>query len=112
MKSFLFCCGIMKAGSVMKMGSIPHEFKPIFWDTDIDSLDKEKHKKYIIERILEFGDENEYRWMFKNYTDEEIIDVVKKSRRISRKTATMIANFYNIPKEEIRCLKEPSILKF
>lgn len=93
------------------MGLVPNEFKPIFWDADINSLDKEKHKQYIIERILEFGDEKEYRWMFKNYTDEEIVDVVKKSRRISRKTATMMANFYNIPGEEIRCLKEQSYLK-
>ena len=93
------------------MSSVPEKFKPIFWDTSLDSLDTKEHKRYIIERILEFGDEEAYRWMFANYSDEDIIDTVKKSRRISRKTAIMMANFYKIPKEEIRCLKEPSILK-
>lgn len=93
------------------MNSVPKEFKPIFWDTSLDSLDVEKHKRYIIERILEFGGKEAYRWMFANYSSEEIIEVVKKSRRISRKTAVMMANFYDIPKEKIRCLQEPSILR-
>jgi hypothetical protein len=93
------------------MNSVPKKFKSIFWDTNLDSLDAEKHKRYIIERILEFGDEEAYRWMFTNYSSEEIIEVVKKSRRISRKTAVMMANLYDIPKEEIKCLREPSPLK-
>lgn len=93
------------------MSSSLKELKYLFWDTDFESLDYKKHKKYIIERILEFGDEKAYKWMFKTYKDEEIIDVVKKSKNISRKTAVMMSNFYNIPKEEITCLKEPFLIR-
>ncbi|WP_211205259.1 DUF6922 domain-containing protein [Pseudothermotoga thermarum] len=77
----------------------------LFWDTDFESLNHQKHKRYIIERILELGDEKAYRWMFKTYKSEEIIEAVKKSRNISRKTALMMCNFYDIPKEEVACLK-------
>jgi hypothetical protein len=31
--------------------------KPLFWDTSLESIDREHNKRYIIARILEFGDE-------------------------------------------------------
>ncbi|WP_074591997.1 hypothetical protein [Thermoanaerobacter thermohydrosulfuricus] len=33
--------------------------------------------------------------MFANYSDKDIIDTVKKSRKILCKTAVIMANFYN-----------------
>ncbi|MEW6181492.1 MAG: nucleotidyl transferase AbiEii/AbiGii toxin family protein, partial [Chloroflexota bacterium] len=60
-----------------------------------------------IERVLEFGDEEAYRWLFGTYTSREIIAVVKSSRRLSRPTAMMLANFYNLPEGEARCLQIP-----
>ncbi|WP_269456767.1 DUF6922 domain-containing protein [Thermanaeromonas toyohensis] len=43
------------------MASVPVRFRSLFWDTVPESLDTEKHKRYIIERVLEFGDEDAYR---------------------------------------------------
>ena len=87
------------------MAPVPERFRVLFWDAKLESLDTEKHRKYIIERLLEYGDEDAYCWMFANYTDEEITEVVRTSRRISPKTAVMMANFYNVPWEEIVCLR-------
>lgn len=42
----------MKPGRVIMMSSVPEKFKPIFWDTSLDSLDIEKHKTYIMPSIL------------------------------------------------------------
>lgn len=91
------------------MGVIPEFLHVLFWDTDPESLDLWNHKKFIIERILEFGDEDAYRWMFRTYSDEEIIATVKSSRNISPKTAVLIANSYDIPREEIACLRNVSL---
>ncbi|MEW6448611.1 MAG: hypothetical protein AB1426_11070 [Bacillota bacterium] len=90
------------------MASVPAELRPLFWDANIQTLDTAKHKTYIIERVLEFGDEEAYRWLFGTYTSREIIAVVKSSRRLSRPTAMMMANFYNLPEGEARCLQKPS----
>lgn len=90
------------------MATISPEFQAFFWDTSIDELDPVHNKTAIIERLLEYGDENAYRWLFKTYTGEEIASVVKKSRRISPRTGMMLANLYNIPKEELRCMKKTS----
>lgn len=47
------------------VGAIPEFLRVLFWDTDPASMDLWNHKKFIIERILEFGDEDAYRWMFR-----------------------------------------------
>jgi hypothetical protein len=90
------------------LASLPAALRPLFWDANIEALDTKRHKTYIIERLLEFGDEGAYRWLFGTYTSREISAVVKNSRRLSRPTAIMMANFYNLPEGEVRCLQKPS----
>jgi len=78
--------------------------KPIFWDLDVEKLDIKKNSQQIIERILEYGDSEQVRWMFENYRKDEIKKVIKNSRQLSRKSANFWAFYYNIPKNEVRCL--------
>lgn len=39
----------------------------LFWDTDPQKLDPQKHARYIIERVMDFGTDEEVRWMWKTY---------------------------------------------
>lgn len=52
----------------------------LFWDVDPRTIDPEKHAQYVIERILEFGNDEEVRWMWSYYTSERIRDVVENRR--------------------------------
>lgn len=42
----------------------------LFWDTDPSRVDPEEHARYIIERIMDFGMDEEVRWMWKTYPRE------------------------------------------
>ena len=43
------------------------KFRPaLFWDTN-PKYRCEKHARYIIERVLELGRDNEVRWVFEQY---------------------------------------------
>lgn len=44
----------------------------LFWDVDPKKIDPKKHAKYIIERILDFGNGDEVRWMSRNYSSRLI----------------------------------------
>lgn len=56
-------------------------FRPsLFWDVDPKTIDPQKHARYIIERILEFGNDKEVRWLYKRYRRSLLRDVVKRSR--------------------------------
>ncbi|HKZ42493.1 MAG: hypothetical protein A3G52_00700 [Candidatus Taylorbacteria bacterium RIFCSPLOWO2_12_FULL_43_20] len=54
----------------------------LFWDTNPDKIDLEKNAQYIIERILDFGHDDEVRWMRKFYDHALIKRVVEKSRSL------------------------------
>ncbi|MFN3740353.1 MAG: DUF6922 domain-containing protein [Thermodesulfovibrionales bacterium] len=80
-------------------------FNPLlFWDAaEVDII---KHKKYIIERVLNFGDERDIKELRRLYSDDELISIIKNSRNIKKKTAIFWAIYFNIPQEEIRCLRK------
>ena len=52
----------------------------LFWDVDPKTIDPEKHARYIIERILEFGQPDEISWMFSYYPRHTIAQVLRKER--------------------------------
>lgn len=80
-------------------------FNPLlFWDAG--EVDIRKHKRYIIERVINFGDEKDIKELRRLYSDSEIISTIKISKNIKKKAANFWAIYFNIPVEEIRCLKK------
>jgi len=65
---------------------LPSNLHKYFWDTDINELDAQKYKKYILERILEMGDEEAVKWMKKTYSQTDILETLKNNRKISLKS--------------------------
>ncbi len=54
---------------------IPSRLQPILWSVDVNHLDIEKHKGYIIHQVLRFGSMDDLRWLFNTYGKKEIRDV-------------------------------------
>lgn len=52
----------------------------LFWDTNPKRIDTEKNARYVIERILEFGRPDEVRWLFQQYSKDEIKKVMDLPR--------------------------------
>lgn len=61
----------------------------LFWDTDVKKLDIQKNAKYIIERIMDFGNEDEARWMRRYYSKSLLSEVVDKSRVLGSSSKTL-----------------------
>ncbi len=61
----------------------------LFWDTDPKKLDPKKHARYIIERILDFGNDDEVRWMSRYYDRQTIKNTVKNSRVLHAKSRNL-----------------------
>ncbi len=60
---------------------IPAEKKWLFWSYDINSLDIEEDKEYIIVQVLNYGTWDDLKWLQKVYSEQEIRGVVKNPRR-------------------------------
>lgn len=65
---------------------VPGYLRRFFWDVDPAGLDPKRHRVYIIERLLEFGDVKAARWLFENYTRDDIAAVLESSRSLSLKS--------------------------
>ncbi len=80
-----------------------------FWDIDPTQLEVGRYPKYVIERLLEYGDVPALRWMERRFSREEIVAVLKTSRRLSAKSASFWALYFDLPPEErdeIVCLSK------
>ncbi|MFZ5640554.1 MAG: DUF6922 domain-containing protein [Bacillota bacterium] len=84
---------------------LPEALHKFFWEYDAKVLDEKVNWFQIIERILEYGDLNAVRWIYRSYSSEQLADVVRKSRQLSKRTALLWQNILGIPEEEITCLK-------
>jgi plasmid maintenance system antidote protein VapI len=49
--------------------------RPLFWDTDMDQIDWEKHYKYVIRRIFERGNDEEKMEILRFYGEKRINEV-------------------------------------
>ena len=58
----------------------------LFWDVNPNKIDAEKNAQYIIERILDFGNDKEVRWLWKFYNKDILKKVVAKSRCLRPET--------------------------
>jgi len=84
---------IVKMISEMKeISTIPERFRFIFWDTRLSNIHIKRNARYIIERVLEFGNTDALNWLQKVYTVHNIISVLSLSKVISGKSK----NFWTI----------------
>lgn len=81
----------------------------LLWDVAAETIDFNTHKRFLIERVMRFGKVAQVKCMRRTYTDTELIDVVKSSYNLDRKTATYWQLHFSIPMSEVRCLNTPPI---
>lgn len=87
----------------MSSREFPTDMNHLFWDADSKALDLDRHKRYIIERVLELGTGDELKWLFEVYGASQVREVVCTSARLSRRTARCWANIFGLGEEEMRC---------
>lgn len=74
----------------------------LFWDTDPAKLDPEKHKQFIIRRVMERGDIEDVEVIWRSYNHDEIREALKSARYLSPKTTAFFSNQFDLPKDAFR----------
>ncbi|KUO62925.1 hypothetical protein APF79_14155 [bacterium BRH_c32] len=57
---------------------IPDEFKKYFWDVEFNKLNFKEHPKYILSKLMTYGEIEAIQWILKNLPQKEITDFVNK----------------------------------
>ena len=77
----------------------------LFWDTDVTTLDLNKFPAYIIQRVLEYGEMQDWRLINKIYGLPRIVEVCKGLRTLDPVCLSFICAIYHTKKEYYRCYR-------
>ena len=69
----------------------------LFWDANAVDLDKDS--VYIIERILCYGNQDDFSWLLENYSLEKIKEVYISGRNFDPKTISCFNNIFGCEKK-------------
>lgn len=75
----------------------------LFWDTDPTKLSLEKHRKYIVRRVVSRGATDDWRLLLRCYTLETIIQTAQGLRWLDPKTLAFLSCVGGVPRESFRC---------
>lgn len=91
-------------------GKLPQRMERYFWEVDVDRMDLEKHKNYVIERVLDWGKTDDVKWLLARYGKEGIKEALRQRRGLSRSTAVFWADMLDLDKrKEVACLKKEEL---
>ena len=54
--------------------------KALFWDVNPKKIDVKKNAQYIIERVADFGNDKEARWVLDFYSRKLLRKIIARSR--------------------------------
>jgi len=76
-----------------------------FQDVDPSSIDPVTHATFVIERLLELGDEAAIAWLRSTFTQEQVLDVLRTDRNLTPLSANFWAILYGIPANDVVALR-------
>lgn len=65
---------------------LPERFKRYFWDVSFDELSFATNSRFIAERILNYGNQEDIKWLLSNLDRDFLKAIVKSSRNLNVKT--------------------------
>ena len=81
----------------------------LFWDVNLQEIDPQKNKRFIIERILSRGDLDDFHWASVYYDKELIKNVLINNRTLDAKSQNFWCLYFNIDKS--KCTRKQLIIK-
>lgn len=75
----------------------------LFWDVAANELDLDKHKRFIIQRVLEYGTLADWQQIKAGYGIETIGSEMKKVRSLDDMTLSFVCFACDLNKEDFRC---------
>mgnify|MGYP005843405163 CR=1 FL=1 len=77
--------------------------KKYFWETDVQLLDSEDSKQFIIDRVFSLGDIDDINLVIEYYGEEETLNVLLRLNYLDPKTLNLVSKLFNESRENFRC---------
>lgn len=77
--------------------------KHLFWDVDVNTLSVEKNQKFIVKRVLEYGQLPDWQLLITYLSIAEITAICKTIRDLDSKAVSFISTLSKLPRTEFLC---------
>lgn len=77
----------------------------LFWDVDVATIDLQKHKASVIERIVTRGRWEEFLSLLQFYGKPTVREVLLNARWLDKRTLSFCSAIFETPITEFRCYK-------
>ena len=75
----------------------------LFWDVDRVSVDMETHAPFVVRRVLEYGNLEDWNLLLSFFGKESVVEVCKRLRSLEPRALAFVCTVLDTPKEEFRC---------
>lgn len=77
------------------MSKIPKHLQGILWSVDINQLDLDRDKSYIMHQVLKYGSFADISWLFKTYSKKDVTQtfIEKPSKTYPKSVFHFIKNY-------------------
>jgi len=86
---------------------MPHLPPHLFWDTDPEKIDFEKHAAWLARRVLEYGDWPDWQALVRFYGKERLATIVTGIRSLQPRAFAFCKIWFDLPASAFRCSKSP-----
>lgn len=83
---------------------IIQQFNPnLFWDVDATQIDLDKYPGHVIQRVLEYGQMEDWHIILNYYGLDKIVDCCRRLRTLDPRALSYICCISHTQKESYRC---------
>lgn len=87
----------------MKKIPKPAFSRTAFWDVDFDAIDWEKHARFVVEKVLNFGLWSDVLLLFQHYGFERVKLEAQLVPYLKKKSLSFCCAVFDLPPEAFRC---------
>lgn len=79
----------------------------LFWD--VQSADPVKNSSFVIDRILNYGEEEDFKWAAQYYGIDRIKAHLEEKNNLDNKSLSFWCKYFNV--DPIKCIQKQSITR-
>ena len=83
--------------------------KHLFWDVDLNDFDFDKHAGFFAQRVIEYGNIDDWNLLKKLYGLDKIKDLALQFRSLDAVSLSYLSTIFKIDKTEFRCYKHKQL---
>jgi hypothetical protein len=83
----------------------------LFWDVNLETLDWEKHKMLIVDRVIQRGTYKEFNIVLAYYGKEKMAQIIKELSFLPPKDLAFVITFFELKPSDLKCYLKKQLVQ-